>query len=108
MPRDDDSQQDEVPALLTVVNPRSALGSAGDELSQGIESPGTPFMTWNLLYQARMLKDVGGLPAPAASTPSGTPAAASTPRIPSTADGPASQSEPRTVTFVALVPWRDD
>jgi hypothetical protein len=53
----------EVPALLTVVNPHSALGSAGDELSQVTESPGTTFMTWNLLHLARMLKDAGGLPA---------------------------------------------
>jgi hypothetical protein len=30
-------------------------------LSQVTESPGTTFMTWNLLHLARMLKDAGGL-----------------------------------------------
>ena len=44
-------------------------------------------MTWNLLHLARMLKDAGGIPAHGNQrSASGTPAAASTSRTPSTAE----------------------
>jgi multimeric flavodoxin WrbA len=46
----------------------------------------TTFMTWNLLHLARMLKDAGGIPLTGTSARSGTPTAASTSPIPSTAD----------------------
>ena len=43
-------------------------------------------MTWNLLHLARMVNDGAASPRTATSAPSGTPAAASTSRTPSTAD----------------------
>ena len=79
------------------------IGEAGpgpcylDEGSGGPENDftnrNTTFMTWNLLHLARMLKDAAASRPTATSARSGTPAAGSTSRTPSTADR--SPSTPR-------------
>jgi hypothetical protein len=51
-------------------------GSGGPE--NDFTNRNTTFAAWNMLHLARMLKDAGGIPAPAISGRPGTPAAVST------------------------------